>query len=234
MEKVDAISRSPWFQGLPRIAHQQLAKAARVRSYSADSYVYNLEGRASEVYCILSGRVRVSITSSTGREFTVVNFGAEAWIGEVILATRDARMLDVQVVEDARMLSIPRSVVLAVAETYPLMYRNLFHEHVKRSKSTYELLVGMLFYPLRSRLAARMLELIKSNGEEADGGVYLNISLNQNDFARLSMGSRQRINKILREWNNHGIVSIQSDKYFIRDVVALRRERELAGVYAAS
>ena len=85
----------------------------------------------------------------------------------------------------------------------------------------------MLFYPLRARLAGRMLLLISEHGEAADGGYYLNINLSQNDFARLTLGSRQRINKILREWHEQGIVINQNDRYFIPNIDAFLKEVEL-------
>jgi hypothetical protein len=56
---------------------------------------------------------------------------------------------------------IPRAVVLAVGDEHPLMYRNIFRHHIMRSRGIYRLLVGMAFYPLRSRLAGRLLALIE-------------------------------------------------------------------------
>ena len=126
-------------------------------------------------------------------------------------------------------LVIPIARVLAVAERYPLMYRNLFRDNVDRSRGVYTLLGGVLFYPLRARLAGRVLELVNDHGESRDGGVYLHISLSQNDFARLAFGSRQRINRIFRDWSDAGIVQMRDDKYFIQDLGALRRELELPG-----
>lgn len=86
----------------------------------------------------------------------------------------------------------------------------------------------MLFYPLRARLAGRLLELVAEQGDEAEGAVCLNINLSQNDFARLSFGSRQRINKIFGEWSEQGIVVTQSEHYFIKDIDALVRETDLS------
>ena len=51
--------------------------------------------------------------------------------------------------------------------------------------------------------------------------------LSQNDLAQLSLGSRQRINKILSEWRERGIVELEGSRYLIRDMSALVQETEL-------
>jgi signal-transduction protein with cAMP-binding, CBS, and nucleotidyltransferase domain len=56
---VAIISRSPWFEGLPADSHQRLAEAARIRSYRKNSYLYTIGETSKDVYCILSGRIRL-------------------------------------------------------------------------------------------------------------------------------------------------------------------------------
>jgi hypothetical protein len=75
-----------------------------------------------------------------------------------------------------------------------------------------------------------MLVLIEEHGIETDNGVLIDIKLSQNDFARLSLGSRQRINKIFREWNEMQIVVQQSDQYCVRDIDALTNETTLQDI----
>ena len=221
------IARTIWFGRLPGEAQQRLAQAARVKHYKKGSYLYTTGQHTTDVLCVVTGRVRLGISSALGQEFAITDLTAESWTGEQVLMDDEARVFDAQVVEDATVLVIPRSTVLAVGDDYPEMYRELFAEHIRRTRRLYELLGGMLFYPLRSRLAGRLLELVNEHGEEVDGGVYVSTKLSQNDFARFSLGSRQRINKIFREWCDRDIIVVESDKYFIKDLAALRGELEL-------
>ena len=56
-------------------------------------------------------------------------------------------------------------------------------------------MAGIAFYPLRARLAGRLLVLRLDYGVPCDEGDLLDVHLSQSDFARLCLGSRQRINK---------------------------------------
>ena len=50
------------------------------------------------------------------------------------------------------------------------------------------------------------------------------MKLSQQDFAKMGMGSRQRVNKIFREWQVKGIYEKVTGKYLIKDIEALKLE----------
>lgn len=221
------VSRCPWFKGLPAQAQKQLSDSARIRSYRKSSYLYTTGELHGDLFCILSGRIRLLLTSAIGQEYAVNDIEPEAWVGEQFLVGDVPTALDAKVAENSTVLIIPRSPVLRVAEQYPEMYRMLFEHTMERFSGVFTLLRGMAFYPLRSRLAGWLLSLIEEHGEEADEGVYLDINLSQNDLAQLSLGSRQRINKILSEWRDLGVIELDGSRYLIRDIDALTGELEL-------
>lgn len=224
---VGIIARSPWFDGLPDRAHQRLAEAANVHQYRKGGYLYTIGEARNDVYCILSGRIRLLLSSTIGQEFAIRDLEPEAWLGEQFIANELPTTIDARVLERATVVVIPRAVVLAIGDEHPLMYKNIFRHHIMRSRGIYRLLVGMAFYPLRARLAGRLLALIEEHGHQIDEGVSIDINLSQTDFAQLSLGSRQRINKILSEWRERGILEVQSNHYIIRKLEALHAELEL-------
>jgi CRP-like cAMP-binding protein len=222
-----AIHRSPWFEGLPEKAHQRLADAASIHSYRKNSYLYTIGEAGNDVYCILSGRVRLLLSSTIGQEYAIRDLEPEAWLGEQFIAHDAPTTIDARVMERASVAVIPRGVVLAIGADHPQMYKNLFRHHMQRSRGIYTLLLGMAFYPLRARLAGRLLALMEEHGIERQDGIHIDATLSQTDFAQLSLGSRQRINKIISEWRDRGIIELQSNHYVIRDTEGLLGELEL-------
>ena len=224
---VAVIARSPWFAGLPDAAHEQLASAARVRNYSKGSYLFTAGKSDSNVFCVLSGRVRMIITSSLGQEFAITDLNPEAWLGEQSIATDIRNPLNALVNQEATVLVIPRKVLIDVGESHPQMYKMLFTETMHRFQGISRLLSGVAFYPLRSRLAGWLLHLSSEHGQESEAGVTLDVELSQNDLAKLSLGSRQRINKILSEWRERGVIELEGHRYIVRDQAALVAETKL-------
>jgi CRP/FNR family cyclic AMP-dependent transcriptional regulator len=221
------ISESPWFQGLPDDALARLAEAARVRSFRKNSYLYTSGETGSEIYCILSGRVRLLLTSAIGQEYAITDSEAGSWLGGEFLSGDNPARLDVQINETAAVLTLPRTLVLEIADQHPQVFKQLFSDYMVRLSGVMTLLQGMAFYPLRARLAGWLIELLEQHGQKEEAGIYLDTRLSQNDLAQLSLGSRQRINKILGEWRERGIIELEGGQYLVRDMSALVNEREL-------
>jgi CRP/FNR family cyclic AMP-dependent transcriptional regulator len=221
------ISESPWFQGLPDDALARLAEAARVRSFRKNSYLYTSGEIGSEIYCILSGRVRLLLTSAMGQEYAITDSEAGSWLGGEFLSGDNPARLDVQINETAAVLTLPRTLVLEIADQHPQVFKQLFSDYMVRLSGVMTLLQGMAFYPLRARLAGWLIELLEQHGQKEEAGIYLDTRLSQNDLAQLSLGSRQRINKILGEWRERGIIELEGGQYLVRDMSALVNEREL-------
>ncbi len=224
---VEIIAQSPWFDGLPDQALARLADGARIRSYRKRSYLYSTGEQSSEVYCILAGRVRMLMTSAIGQEYAVTDCEPGTWLGGEFLSGDNPARLDVLITKALTVLAIPRTLVLEIGDEHPQVFKALFCDYMSRFAGLMTLLQGMAFYPLRSRLAGWLLELIEKHGRQEKEGVYLDKRLSQNDLAQLSLGSRQRINKILSEWRERGIIELQGSRYLVRDKDALVRETEL-------
>jgi CRP/FNR family cyclic AMP-dependent transcriptional regulator len=213
-----------WFQGLPAEALDELSTAARVKYFSPNSYLYKIGESTTDVFCLLSGHLRIFMEGTNNDHFAIHEIWPVFWLGDDSLTTDDARGMEAQVIAASDVLIIPRTVILSVAEKHPIMYRNLYSEYAQRTRLSSELLTDILFSSLRTRLARRMLELAKQKGEETESGIKINIRLTQSDIASMSMGSRGRVNKILREWVEAGLIAICSDQYTVLDMAGLNKE----------
>ena len=59
----DVVARSPWFDGLPDEAIERLAEASSQRELPAGDHIYRQGFPTTEIFCVLSGRVRVTLSS---------------------------------------------------------------------------------------------------------------------------------------------------------------------------
>lgn len=223
---LDFISGSAWFDGAPEAVVVRLAHAATLKHYDAGEFVWTSGQQNPDIYGLITGRLRISMPSSAGTEFALIDWEAGAWLGEQILGPNQPNMLEVQALETSDLLAIPRPVVLAAGEAWPQLYRNLYHSNWDNTRGLYEILSAVLFYPLKARVAGRVLALMSDHGRRVDGGVLLDIKLSQNDFARLAMGSRQRVNRIFRDWQKLGLLDYRDDHLLIIDSKALQDELE--------
>ena len=221
------MAASPWFDNLPPEALAELADAAGYKDLPVGSYIYEQGRPTTEIFCIVEGRVRVSLLSPNGHEFALIEREPGTWFGEPGLVNDEGRIIEASAIEFTRLLVIPRDVVLSVGERYPRMYENLFRYSQSILRSLHGLIGGILFYPLKARVAGRLIHLCEEHGEPSDGGVLLDIKVSQNDFARLALGSRQRVNRVFRDWASRGLVETREDHIWVRDLEQLEQEIDL-------
>lgn len=186
--------------------------------------IYTIGERTTEVFCLLSGHVRIFMQGRHSEQFAIHEIAPVFWIGDDSLTSDDKRGMEAQLIEGGDVLLLPRSAIFSVAEKYPIIYRNLYIEYARRTRASTQLLTDILFSSLRSRLAGRLLELAQDRGTETEEGILLDFQVNQNDLARMCMGSRGRVNKIMREWVEAGIIATCGDKYSIIKIDSLREE----------
>ena len=216
------LKASDWFAGVADDGLAELADAAQIRHIKASQRLYKMGDKTSSLYCLLSGRVRLSIIGRLGQEFALTELEPLYWWGEASLEPDGTRIQEARVKADADVMLLPRAAVFKVAESYPVVYKNLFFSGLRRSRKIYGVLDAALFDSLSSRLAQRLLELLSRYGQPLDGGTLLAFQLSQNDLARLIRGSRQRVNKVLREWTEQGILSMRGEYYIIHDLGLLQ------------
>jgi CRP-like cAMP-binding protein len=221
------VAESPWFQNLPPEALGELAGAAGFKELPVGSFIYEQGRPTTEIFCIVEGRVRVSLLSPNGHEFALIEREPGTWFGEPGLVSDEGRIIEATAIEPTRLLVIPREVVIGIGERYPRMYENLFRYSQEILRSLHGLIGGILFYPLKARVAGRLLHLCQEHGEPSDGGVILDIKVSQNDFARLALGSRQRVNRVFRDWASRGLVQTRDDHIWVRDLGQLAQEIDL-------
>lgn len=218
------IAASSWFDEAPDDVLDKLADAAKVKQFHANSYLWSMGETNTEVFGVVTGRVRMYVSGTLGQEFALVDREEGSWLGEACLKDDLGRAIGARTLTPSDILVIHRQVLQEVVRDWPLLYRNLFLHQVITARGLYELLGGMLFYPLHARVAGRLVELVQEHGQPVEEGILIDIKVSQNDFARLAMGSRQRVNRIFRDWDKRGLVVTRGDLLLIRDLEAFEQE----------
>jgi len=222
VEKVRlALQKVTWVKHLTDDALDQMLQQGKVRSVSRNSFILRYRDRGRGFFVVLSGQVRLSIPAETGDEFILWDVSKGLWFGSTSLIGNPTTSYDARARVDSQIIEIPRSAVAAVGEMFPEIYKYLFADQALYTRMMYKLITCMLFYPLRSRLALRFLVLIEIHGCRQGPSALLETTMSQGDFAKLIGGSRQRVNKVFRQWEDEGIVRFVNGQYHIPSVERL-------------
>lgn len=214
-EARSSLRRLRWAKKVSDEALDRMLEDGKVRSFSRNSFVLRHRDRDRGFFGVLSGQVRLSIPAETGDEFILWDLARGLWFGSTTLIDNGPTNYDARTLVDSEIIEIPRSSVVKVAETFPEIYKYLFADQALYTRMMYRLISSVLFYPLKSRLAFRLLVLIEVHGGREGSSARLETTMSQSDFAKLIGGSRQQVNRVFRQWNDEGIVLFNDGQYHV-------------------
>ena len=209
------------FRGLDAAGLARLAAAAETRRHRRGEVLCREGDSGDELFVVVSGRVKVVVTSTRGDEMLLATLGPGEVFGELAVVDGGPRSATVTATETSTVTRLARPVLLEVLYSHPGMIDVLLTT------------LGGLVRRLNARaadlvfldLAGRVAKLLLANAEEA--GDTFELAITQSELASMVGGSRQTVNQILRGFERRGLVEVDGRKVVVRDARELRRQAGL-------
>lgn len=223
IDKSELLRRS-WLAGLPEQAIAEAAACGRLRIAEDGALVIARGAAADGLYTIASGSVRFTRTTADGHATTISVFDAPNWFGEMSLFDGMPRSHDGHASGRTILLFHAKSDFKRLIARYPAICERFAKILSMRLRTTFDLVEEAATAPLQQRLARRLLELahIKPSPMSVrtiPGG--REIPLTQEEIGQLLGKSRQSIAKLLRLWEQKGLVQTRYGRISIRQPDAL-------------
>ncbi|PWV61077.1 Crp/Fnr family transcriptional regulator [Plasticicumulans acidivorans] len=221
-DPVELLGSSPLFADLAGAELVQLAALAHRRSVKPRETICRKGAPGGQMFAVLRGRLKVTTVSSEGREAILALLSTGDLFGEVSLLDGAPRSANVIAVTSGELLVLERADMLAFLEGQPPVSQKLMLALCRRLRSTDALIEDLLFRPLTSRLARRLLELGREHGQAHPRGVRITLRLSQEELGQLSGSSRESVNRQLAQWDNAGVVTNEGGHLLLLDLNTLQ------------
>ena len=220
-EELDALQGGRWFSELPDGLRNAIIGRARVHRVVAGARITQRGDAAGNWVGVARGAVRLGTALSDGRVFTLDFMSPGQWFGDIALV--DNR------VEDLDMVAHVPSTLLIVAkpDMHELMelsieFRDaLLQLNCQRLRRMYKRCEERHALSLPQRLARQVLRLSRSFGRPTANGLRIDLAVSQGDLASMVGGSRQRVNRALRQMQQLGIMQLGPQRLLVLDIEGL-------------
>ena len=202
----DRLSQVPLFAGLDLDERTELAGRLRRRRYRKDEILFLRGDPGTFLYLLESGRVKIALTSTEGKEMVLALLGAGDFFGELALIDGQPRSADALVMEASELLLLARADWLRFVEARPPVALHVMTVLSQRLRQTDELIHEAAFFDVPGRLASTLLRLADSIGQQVGEGVTLGRRLTQVELAEMIGASRESVNKWLGFYERQGLV----------------------------
>lgn len=201
------LSRAQIFEGLSASDLDAILLHAIVRRFGRGEVILHRGDPSPGIFIIASGKVRVSLVSEDGKEVTLVIIGSGEVLGEISLLDGGACSADATVQEDCVTLAIERSQFHRLLRLNSELCLHLLAMLSRRLRRLTSALEDMAPYDLPGRLGRLLLRLAEEHGAIHHNGIRIELKISQRDLSTLVGGSREKVNRQLRRWEQDGVLT---------------------------
>jgi len=201
---------------------QQIAKLCQGRLYEKNQVVVSHHESACNVYFIISGTVRVTIYSNSGKEVTFRDQHAGQMFGELSAIDSMPRSAHVIALSDATLAIISPEDFWHVLNLYPSVSRKTFKYLSNLVRLLSDRVIEFSTLGVQNRIHAELLRLGR-NQPESDGSAVISPAPTHAEIANRVSTHREAVTRELSNLNRMGIVTKNGRSLIITDIDRLHR-----------
>jgi CRP/FNR family cyclic AMP-dependent transcriptional regulator len=204
------------FGSLEKRARSKIATYAQSRTFSAGESICRVGDRGESMMAVVVGIVRISLPTIRGKEIILADLRPGELFGEIALLDGGPRSANAMALTNCQLMILARRDVLPFLETNPTACMKLMEILCARIRRSDERMADIAFFNLPVRLAKILLSY------QPQGRGATKLSLSQSELAEMAGGTREKVNRCLRDWQRQGILELKNRWTIILKPEALR------------
>ncbi len=224
--KLSVLRQHPIFHDLDAEALDQLCRYAKPTSLKRGATIFSKGDPGNSLYAIISGTVKISVSSPDGRNAILNLISAGEIFGEVALLDGRERTADAIANTNCEIFVIDRRDFLPFVKSQPTLAMKFIELLCDRLRWTSDQVEQVILQDLPRRLASALLGLTEKRKLEPTSRT---IAITQQEISEMVGMTRESINKQLRAWAARNWVRLEHGAIVLLNSDPLRALAE-AGV----
>lgn len=222
-DKLGLLADLDLFRKLRSDELDRLVAFTRWMQPKAHTILFRKSDPGTSMMVVRRGRVKVCTHSEDGKELVLDMFGPGEVFGEIALLDGSPRTADAVTIDDCELLVLDRRDFIPFLLEHSDASVRMLEVLTQRLRRTTQLLEDVAFREGPSRLARRFVRLAEFSGREVESGIFVDMSLSQQQLGNMVGMTRESINKQLRQWRDEGLISWTRGYYTITNLEALSK-----------
>jgi CRP-like cAMP-binding protein len=223
MADAEFLTTVPIFSNLNPEQLRPLTGKLHRRRYQRGEVVFHQDDPADRLHIIVQGRVRISIASEDGREKDIALLQPGECFGEMALLDGSPRSATASAMEALETLTLFREDFLEFLDQHPEAAADTTSLLTRRLRNVNQMLGDLAFLDVPTRVAKQLLEMAETSAGDAEWQSPLEVSVGQEELARLVGASRETVSRVLNGYRRQGILLTSHRRIIIKDRPALER-----------
>ena len=207
----------PLFASFPEDQLRMLTTMVTRRSASRSTTIMAGGDATDSLYIVLSGRLKVMMSDSDGKEVILSILGPGEFFGEMGLIDDEPRSASVVTIEPCELLAIAKrdfkKCLLENNEMAMAVMRGL----VKRLREADRKIGSLALLDVYGRVARLLLDM----ADTVDGEKIVTKRLPKQDIAKMIGASREMVSRVMKDLQMGGYIEVRGSNIVLRDSIIL-------------
>lgn len=195
--KLAVLRKHPYFADLEPEAFDQLCRYAKHSTLKRGATLFAKGDPGISLYAVISGSVKISISSPDGRNAILNIIGPGEIFGEIALLDGGVRSTDATANTNCELFTIDKREFIPFVRSQPMLAMKFIELLCTRLRRTSDQVEQVILQNLPGRLASALLRLTEKQKLEPQGRT---VAITQQEISEMVGMTRESINKQLRAW----------------------------------
>jgi CRP/FNR family cyclic AMP-dependent transcriptional regulator len=223
---LSVLRKHPIFSDLDPEAFDQLCRYAKHTTLKRGTTIVSKGDPGNSLIAVISGTVKISVTSSDGRSAILNLIGPGEIFGEVAILDGHARTADATANTNCEIYVIDRRDFIPFVRSQPALAMKFIELLCTRLRWTSDQVEEVILQNLPGRLASALLRLTEKHKLAPAGRT---IAVTQQEISEMVGMTRESINKQLRAWADRKWVRLEHGAIVVLDAGSLQAIVEAGG-----
>jgi CRP/FNR family cyclic AMP-dependent transcriptional regulator len=216
---LSVLRNHPIFCDLDPDALDQLCRYAKHTTLKRGATIFSKGDAGNSLFAVISGTVKISISSADGRNAILNLIGAGEIFGEMSVLDGQVRSADATANSNCEIFALDRREFLPFMRSQPELSMKIIELLCTRLRWTSDQVEQVILQNLPGRLAGALIRLAEKDKILPAGRA---ISITQQEISEMVGMTRESINKQLRVWAARGWVRLEHGAIVVLDTAALQ------------
>lgn len=219
MDKSNRIDDIPLFQGLSEKLLETISKKALLKTYRPGEAVVNEEEPVRSLSVVLDGQVKLSKSSTEGKEQTLTLLGPGDPFGLCTAFASNDFPANAVTLKKTTVLTIPGSAVEDMARQEPMLLLNIIRVLSLRLKETMSLVESLALKEIPQRVASFLLHVLAR--QDSGSQCSLELAITHRELAKIIGATPEALSRALKKMSEDGLLQVDGRKITVYDREAL-------------
>lgn len=221
--KAEQIRKVPLFSTLADEEFDSLQHIFIQRSYRRNQVIFMEEETGNYMYLVLTGKVKVAKSTSSGRETILAIHKAGDFFGEMSLLDGKTAPATVSAMEDSKIISVSGTD---------------FHKYLMHNEKVLLQIIDVLCARLRqvwqkqslssskadARIRMGIYDLAQRHGVQDAHGTIIDLKITHQELAEMVGTSRETVTRVIARLREEGVIEVDQRRMTLLDPQALLKE----------